>query len=61
MKIEIECEWDEGDLIPTEVSFEGRSIPYMGSMGVNIHRTADCLTRLIGNWKTDEDKRNVSP
>jgi hypothetical protein len=59
--ITIEAEWDEGRLRCVEIKAEGRSVPYMGAMGTNIHRIADQLTRVIGDWQNDEKRRNISP
>ena len=61
MTITIESEWDEGDLRASEITVEGRSVPYATLYGIKIHRSADGLSRLVGEWKTDEEKKNVAP
>ena len=61
MTITIEAEWDEGDLRCSEIRVEGESVPYMSIPGIHIHRMANEMTRLIGKWKTDEEKKNVAP
>lgn len=60
MKIEIECEWDEGDLIVWKLMVDGKE-PTQLLTKYKVYASAQNLLNCVAKWQKDENKRNISP